>query len=515
MAVIGKVSAVFTASTAGLTDGASRAAASMSRMQKGVTSLKGGLTMLAAIQGAQLFGQISSAVGGTVNSMISMGRAQADVIDSTSKLAARLGFTYGEFAGLSFAGELAGVSMDTIASAATKADLAFVKASNGSKTATAAFDKIGLSVEQLNGMTAAQRFDAIASSIAALPNEAERAAAAVAIFGKAGAQLLPLFAGGADGIAAARAEAARFGLTLTNMQGTNVEAMNDAFTKAQMAIQGVIGQLVAYLSPAIEAVTTAFSNFIGSVGGANIGQAIGDALLQGAMFFAGIADYVIVNLGGIFEYAASVGAAWATGWDLGGRVASALYGAFKLLEMVGNAIGGTFFAIISGLAKLLAYAADWIPGMQGAADSLHAAARDSFSLADTYMNAGTANLNAAGKAFGDALKDGKGPQQTTGPLTNTLSAAVDKARLAASQKDTASAAGIQPGGATGVAAGPSTQQLKATDAFSKEGVAEMFRLMRGETDSVQEEQLGELRGIRKAIEAQGGEDYTEAALAGT
>jgi hypothetical protein len=487
----------------------------MRKMERGVAGLRGSLNTLTAIQGAQLFGQISSAVSGAVNSMISMGRAQADVIDSTSKLAARLGFTYGEFAGLAFAGDLAGVSMDTIAGAATKADLAFVKAANGSKTATAAFEKIGLSVEQLNGMTAAQRFDAIASSIAALPTEAERAAAAVAIFGKAGAQLLPLFAGGAEGIAQARAEAERFGLTLTNMQGQNVEAMNDAFTRAQQAIQGVIGQIVAYLAPAIEAVTTAFSDFIGSVGGANIGQAIGEALMQGAMFFAGIADYVIQNLGGIFEYAAAVGAAWATGWDLGGRVASALYGAFKLFEFIGNTMAGTFFAIISGFAKLLGDAADWIPGMQGAADSLHAAARDSFALADNYMNTGTANLDAAGKAFGDAFKEGKGPQQVAGPVTATLTAAVEKARLAAGQKDTASAAGIQPGGAALVAGGPSTQQLKATDSSSKEGVAEMFRIMRGETDTTQEEQLGELRGIRQALEAQGGEDYTEAALAGT
>lgn len=516
MAVIGKVSAIFTASTSGLTAGVDKAYASLSKMQKGVAGVKSGLNTLTAIQGAQLFGQIASAVGGAVNSMFSMGAAQAEVIDSTSKLAARLGFTYGEFAGLAFAGDLAGVSMQTIAGAATKADLAFVKAAGGSKTAVAAFQKIGLSVEQLNGMTAAERFDAIAASIAAMPSEAERASAAVAIFGKAGAQLLPLFAGGVDGIAQARAEAERFGLTLTNMQGQQVEVMNDAFTRAQMAIQGVIGQIVAYLAPAIEAVTTAFSNFIGSVGGANIGQAIGEALLQGAMMFAGIADYVITNLGSVFEYAVSVGQAWAVGWDLGGRVANALYGAFKLFEFVGNTIGGLFFAIISGLYKVAAGIASVIPGFGEQAKAWDQASKDTFATADSYMKTASDNIAQSGAAFGAAFDTSAtaAGQKVAGPVTQTLQSAVDKARQAAGQKDVAGKTTLPAGAGAVAEVGPSTAALKATDATSKEGIAEMFRIMRGETDTVQEEQLGELRGIRQALENQGGEDFTEAALAG-
>lgn len=519
MAVIGKVSAIFTASTSGLTAGVDKAYASLNKMQKGVSSLKGGLNMLTAIQGAQLFGQIASAVGGAVNSMIGMAGAQAEVIDTTSKLAARLGFTYGEFAGLAFAGDLAGVSMQTIAGAATKADLAFVKAAGGSKTAVAAFQKIGLSVDQLNGMTAAQRFDTIAASIAALPTEAERAAAAVAIFGKAGAQLLPLFAGGVDGIAQARAEAERFGLTLTNMQGQQVEGMNDAFTRAQMAIQGVIGQVVAYLAPAIEAVTTTFSDFIGSVGGANIGTAIGEALLQGATFFAGIADYVIANLGGVFEYAAAVGQSWATGWDLGGRVANALYGAFKLFEFIGSSIAGTLVGIFSGIAQMLGDAADWIPGMQGVADSLHASAKDSYALADSYMANASSSIAASGEAFGAAFDTttAAAGQNIAGPVSQTLQSAVDKARQAAAQKDTAAKTTLEQKQAAIVDVGPSTAALKATDATSKEGVAEMFRIMRGEgQNDIAERQLEVQERMASGIEqlVGGGEDYTEAALAG-
>jgi hypothetical protein len=108
--------------------------------------------------------------------------------------------TYGELAGLGFAGAQVGVSMESIGKAVTKADVAFVKATQGSKLATAAFAGIGLSVEQLEGLSPAERFRAIADGISALPTAAERSRAALQIFGKAGAELLPMFEGGAGAI---------------------------------------------------------------------------------------------------------------------------------------------------------------------------------------------------------------------------------------------------------------------------------------------------------------------------
>lgn len=329
MASIGKVSAVFTASTSGLTAGVKAASSSFRSLQSDTAGLASSMRALVAIQGAQLFGSIASSAASGVRSLFAFGQAQADVIDSASKMAARLGMTYGEFAGLSLAADLAGVSMDSVGKATQKAEIAFAKAAGGSRIATAAFSAIGLSVEELNQMSAADRFDAIASAIAALPTEAQRAAAAVQVFGKAGAELLPLFAGGAEGIAAAREQAERLGLTLTNAQGQDVEAMNDAFTMVQKSIAGVTQQVVAYLSPAIKGVFDTFVEFVGTMGGANIGQAIGEGILQGARFLAGIGDYLIVNLGSTFSYLSQVGQQWGGVAEFMDRTAGFLSGVFN------------------------------------------------------------------------------------------------------------------------------------------------------------------------------------------
>ena len=241
MATIGKVSAVFSASTSGLKSGVNEASSLFKKLGADVAGLRSGMRTLAAIQGAQLFGQVASAATSAARSFISMGVAQADVIGQQRDMAARLGFTYGELAGVGLAAAQVGVSMDTIANAATRADVAFVKAANGGAQAQAAFSNIGLSVDDLQGKTPAERFRMIADAIARLPTAAERSRAAMALFGRAGAQLLPLFEQGAGSIEQATAEAERFGLALTNQQADAVDAMGDSFTKSYEAIKGVVG----------------------------------------------------------------------------------------------------------------------------------------------------------------------------------------------------------------------------------------------------------------------------------
>jgi len=63
-ATIGKVRAVFTASTSGLTAGVNAASASMKKLQSDVAGLRSGMGALVAIQGTQLF---SSAISGAAS----------------------------------------------------------------------------------------------------------------------------------------------------------------------------------------------------------------------------------------------------------------------------------------------------------------------------------------------------------------------------------------------------------------------------------------------------------------
>jgi hypothetical protein len=128
----------------------------------------------------------------------------------------------------------------------TSGQLGPARDANGSASAAAALAGVGLSIEQLNGKSSEERFQAIAEALAAMPNTAERTAAAIALFGKSGAGLLPLFEDGAAGLQAMQDEAKKFGLALNDVQGTNVEAMNDSFTRGERSVENFFTQGCGY-----------------------------------------------------------------------------------------------------------------------------------------------------------------------------------------------------------------------------------------------------------------------------
>lgn len=505
MASIGKVSAVFTASTSGLSAGVSRAGAAMKGLQADASGLRSSMNALVAIQGAALFGSIVSGATSAARSLFQYGAAAAGTIDDTSKMAARLGMTYSEFSGLALGADLAGVSMDQVAKAVTRSEVAFVKAANGSKQATAAFAAIGLSARELNNLSAAERFDAIAEAIARLPTESQRAAASIAIFGKAGAELLPLFNEGSGAIAAARAEAERFGLALTNAQGQNVESMNDAFTRAQAAIQGVVQQVVAYLAPAIDAVVTSFSNLIGSVGGANIGQAIGDGILAGARFLAQIGDYIIQNFSSVFQYLSSVGGQWNVVWSVGQRVVDFLAGVGRLFEAVFKGVASIIAGVSAGVIESAAALAksfgfdETAAQLTAAGESLRQSSEEMWQDAGTAMTAAGENFQNA--IFGRPLEEAG--QVMAGPLVTALDAAIANAQDAAAQIDVAAKQQVEV--KQTIDTKGLKEAVKGIESASAEGIKEMFRVMRGpQQNDVQERQLEALERIADNTEDMGG-----------
>ncbi len=448
MASIGKVSAVFTASTSGLTAGVKAASSSFRSLQSDTASLSSSMRALVAINGAQLFGSIASSAISGARSLLSYADSQSQVIDSASKMAARLGMTYGEFAGLSLAADLAGVSMDTIGKASQRAEIAFAKAAGGSKIATAAFSGLGLSVEELNGMSASERFDAIAASIAAIPAEGQRAAAAVGVFGKAGAELLPLFSGGVDGIAQARKEAERLGLALTSTQGREVEAMNDSFTMVSKTVSGITQQVVAYMAPAVRRISEAFVKMVGDIGGQTIGQRIGQGIIDGAKYLATVADLIANGFRDMYFAAADV---------LGVTVTKE---ATRLKEMQAQIQAGT--APQTAVAGSGGFVTQLDPAFAAELASL----TDAVAAQRQPLTMFTDAIASAEKAITDVL---------------------------AAPPDVAPKPQLPPPAPPVVV--NISEAIKGIDSRSSAGVAEMFRLMRGGAGDVQEQQLDALQEI--------------------
>lgn len=506
---IGKVAAIFTADTGGLLAGVKGAASSLKGMEGDVASLANRVGVLTAIQVTQFFQQIASSAMQVGRELVQMGAAEADVIDNTSKLADRLGMTYGELSSLALAGDLAGVSLDTLGTASTKADVALVRAAGGSKTAQAAFDGIGLSVSDLQSMSPAERFAAIADAINELPTPAAKAEAAVRLFGKAGAGLLPLFNEGGDAIRQAAAEAQKFGLNLTNLQGKNVEAMNDSFTRAQSAIKGVIQQVVAYLAPAIENVANTFSDLIGDIGGANIGQTIGRAILDAAIEFAKIADSFVANSQQIWNYVSQVGGQWLAVFEVGQRAFSFLKGVVDIFQIAFTSIVAAFTGVgeaLIGAAVSIGEAMGYdTPGLDAALAGLQAFNQELGNGLGQNAQSAATNFNDAifgGSEIDDAAK------AIAGPWESTIRAGIDRAEEAINTVDEVTDKPFEIDEHVEVQV-KLDEAVKGLDSRSREGIAEMFRLMRNDGRGEQETQTALLARIAENTEPGGDDGSTD------
>ena len=340
----------------------------------------------------------ANALTDLTRSLVDYGRSVAETTDASNKLARSIGVTYAELSGLQLAAELSGVKTEQLGVALGKFQDRLGRAQAGNAEAARGFDLLGLSVSDLAGLNAAEQMQQVANAISAIPNPAERAAAAVAIFGEEGLRLLPFFENGGDFLEEMATQAQRLGLALNDLQAENVEAMNDALTLAQRAVTGVVTQIVADLAPGIQSAADAFTAFVGETGGVGIGQAFVDGLLNVADVFARVFDLIVENLTvlatsfGLFsESANTASGTLATAADALTAVSLTIQRIFNAFQNIGSFLADLMGRVLTALGDIVSY----IPGTGEAGANLSQFGRDlSQSAAD--------QVEARNKAFEDA-----------------------------------------------------------------------------------------------------------------
>ena len=178
------------------------------------------------------------------------------------------------------------------------------------------------------------------------------------------------------------------------------------------------------------------------------------------------------------------------------------------LAGIADALQAAFGLIIQGITgpvQSLMEAAQFIGDRLGFDTSSLDAAVAGMQAFNAEISSGiTENLNSAASNFGaafaaDAPQVG---QALTGPLTTALDSAIAQAEASAAQIDEAATTPVQVQQTVDI--GSINEALKGIDSRSTEGVAEMFRLMRGQGADVQQQQLNVLEQI--AENTAGGEE---------
>ena len=240
-----------------------------------------------------------SAIQSVASSFTQFTSGAAAAVDRTRQLAQNLGVSYGELRQLQVAADLSGASTDELAKAFTRAQVTITNAGRGSKEAITTLGRLGLSVKDLATQTTTQQFSAIAGAINAIQNPAERAAAAVAIFGRSGAELLPTFRELPENLKIAGGFLAGFRDGVEGVNPDAIDAIGDSFGLASQALQELAGRVLTQLAPALTNGADQFVKFVQGIDVSAAAEATRQALQTVADVFgalAGIAEPLARNL---------------------------------------------------------------------------------------------------------------------------------------------------------------------------------------------------------------------------
>lgn len=240
--VIGALRVVLGADIAQYEDG-------MKRAEKGLNSFGRRMSEIAA--GIGLEKVIEKSIAHIVGAM-KEGIAQADQL---GKMAQKFGVPVEQLSALKHAADLSDVSIETLGKSLGILSKNMNAVASGAKNeAAAAFSALGVSVTDASGnlKSNTQVLTEIAGKFGEMEDGAGKTALAMAIFGRAGAEIIPLLNEGKVGLQGMIDEARALGLVITKETSNSAQAFRDNLTRLHAVQQGIVIQVSAGLLPGLQ-----------------------------------------------------------------------------------------------------------------------------------------------------------------------------------------------------------------------------------------------------------------------
>lgn len=336
----------------------------------GITSAGAKLASFAGI--GAIVGSAVAGIGAAIGSAFEV-KEQFGIIDETAKLSDRLGITTEALTGFQHAAEISGVSADELTGGFEKMFKTLGEAVSGSKEAVATFQSLGLSAQNLQAESPDIAFKTIAEAISHIANPAQRAAAAMDVFGKSGQTLIPLLNQGEVAIGAMQAEAGRLGITFSRLDASKIEHANEAVNRLKSVFTGFARTAAIALAPLAQ---------FGADGLTSLFSKIAPKLQEFAADFTQMVPKIEAALSNLWGYIGTV-------WD----------GIYNYLASVGGEIYSVVAANWDTIVSTITAA------VLGAADVVSAAWGVMTEVAGEAWSAVSSIVQGAGSTINDTVKD--------------------------------------------------------------------------------------------------------------
>jgi hypothetical protein len=236
--------------------------------------------------GKAMFGGISVAAAAAFAGVVAAMKSAIQAGGELSDMMARTGADGAKLVVLQRAFENAGMAASSVPQVLNKMQKALAGVNEDGQETGNAFAKLGLSVGTLMAMDPAAAFRATSEAIARLPDPAQRAAAAMELFGRSGGELLVLMTD-TTAFSAAEEQVGSLAQTLAD-NAAQLDAVADALELLDVKMQQVGVELAVALMPQL----TAFANWMNETDFSSVGAGLGDMAEKIISFAQGIADVV-------------------------------------------------------------------------------------------------------------------------------------------------------------------------------------------------------------------------------
>jgi hypothetical protein len=283
---------------AGRLSGLASAGEGLGKVFGGGAGLSGGLTNIGAsvagIVNPFTVGLAAVAAFGAGASAVASGLLSLeDRVETLGNTADKLGVSFEFIQTLEEAGNRSGVSIESVSTAFGKLQKTLAGADEESKAATEALGRLGIAFTDLENLSPEEQIRLIAEQLQGIDDPAKRTAAAMQIFGKSGADLLPLFAQ----LGPAANDIERLGGALTAIDRGRIDDFGDGIDALGVA-SSRLGELL--LLPFVglgEGIAQGSAEFLGGIN-AIVGP-IGDVLEPLLSNFGSVVEVVGVIIGGL------------------------------------------------------------------------------------------------------------------------------------------------------------------------------------------------------------------------
>lgn len=224
-------------------------------------------------QKLQLIGVGVAAMGvAVVTGFAALAKSALNAADEMGDTAQKVGLTTESMSELAYAAKMNGAPLEQLKSGLLKLNQSMVAAQDDTTKQAAAFKYLGVNVKDASGKLKSSDavFKEIAQAVSQLPDGVNKSAVAMDIFGKSGAELIPMLNSGQEGLKGLAEEAAKLGVVFSQDLAEAAGQFNDSLDKLGTAGTGVGAIIAKEMLPVL-------NNLIGGLTGV-IGQ--GDGIRQ-------------------------------------------------------------------------------------------------------------------------------------------------------------------------------------------------------------------------------------------